>query len=112
MPRDINHSNKSKKIKRLSAVAIEDRLKDGELPAITAAGRGLVAEKILRLAYDNDIKVRKDSALADMLVEIDLESPIPTEAFMAVAEILSYVYRANGEANPFDAIPNDATNIE
>ena len=39
-----------------------------------------------------------------MLAKIELDSPIPSETFLAVAEILSYVYRANGEPNPFDAI--------
>jgi flagellar biosynthesis protein len=33
-----------------------------------------------------------------------LDSPIPSEAFLAVAEVLSYVYKANGEPNPFDAL--------
>ncbi|MCB1556419.1 MAG: hypothetical protein KDJ15_03805, partial [Alphaproteobacteria bacterium] len=53
-------------------------------------------------------KVREDSALAEMLATIELDSPIPSEAFMAVAEILSYVYRANGQPNPFDALVDDA----
>ena len=43
-----------------------------------------------------------------MLAAIELDSPIPAEAFMAVAEILSYVYRANGMPNPFDAVLQDA----
>jgi flagellar biosynthesis protein len=37
-----------------------------------------------------------------MLASIELDSPIPSEAFMAVAEVLSYVYRANGKPNPYD----------
>ena len=46
--------------------------------------------------------MREDSALAEMLAKVELDSPIPSEAFMAVAEILSYVYKANGKPNPFD----------
>lgn len=102
MPDDVSHSNKTKKPKRPTAVAIKERQSQAELPAITAAGRGKIAEAIVQLAFDNDIKVREDSALAEMLVEIDVDSPIPSEAFMAVAEILSYVYRADGKPNPFD----------
>lgn len=74
----------------------------GDAPVITAAGRGVLAEKILQLAYENGIKVREDSALAEMLAQIELDSPIPSEAFLAVAEILSYVYQANGKPNPFN----------
>lgn len=56
----------------------------------------------MQLAFENDIKVREDSALAEMLAKIELDSPIPSEAFMAVAEILAYVYQANGKPNPFN----------
>lgn len=88
---------------RKTAVAIDDGVRKGEIPRISAAGRGNIAEKILQLAFENDIKVREDSDLAEMLAKVELDSPIPSEAFMAVAEILSYVYRANGMPNPFDA---------
>ncbi len=87
---------------RKTAVALKDGTEDGEVPRITAAGRGKIAEKILQLAFENDIKVREDSDLVEMLSKIELDSPIPSEAFMAVAEILSYVYKANGQPNPFD----------
>jgi flagellar biosynthesis protein len=47
-----------------------------------------------------------------MLAGIKIDSPIPSEAFMAVAEILSYVYRANGQPNPFDSLHEDAKKQE
>lgn len=97
-------SNTSKKPKRLTAVALQESENLGDAPVITAAGRGKIAEKILQLAFENDIKVREDSALAEMLAKIELDSPIPSEAFMAVAEILAYVYQANGQPNPFDVL--------
>ena len=99
--------NKKKKSRKPVAVAIDDAKKKGDLPSISAAGRGKIAEQILQLAFENDIKVREDSALAEMLANIELDSPIPSEAFMAVAEIMSYVYKANGETNPFDAVLQD-----
>lgn len=107
MPKDLTPSNKTKKHKRQTAVSIKDGSDKGEIPVITASGRGIIAEQILQLAFENDIKVREDSALAEMLAEIDIDSPIPSEAFMAVAEILSYVYRANGQPNPFDFTDDD-----
>ncbi len=99
---DLTPSNTMKIPKRKTAIALQDRTADREVPRIKAAGRGKIAEKILQLAYENDIKVRKDSALAEMLAKIEIDSPIPSEAFMAVAEILSYIYQANGKPNPFD----------
>ena len=100
----VTPSNIKKKPKNATAVAITSGDKNDQAPRITAAGRGKIAEQILQLAFANGIKVREDSALAEMLAKIELESPIPSEAFLAVAEVLSYVYKANGEPNPFDAL--------
>ena len=97
-------SNIKKKPKNPTAVAITTGETAADAPRITAAGRGKIAEQILQLAFDNGIKVREDSALAEMLAKVELDSPIPSEAFLAVAEVLSYVYKANGEPNPFDAL--------
>jgi len=92
---------------RKTAVAVKDRSADRKVPQVVAAGRGNIAEKILQLAFENDIKVKEDAPLAEMLAAVELESPIPSEAFMAIAEILYYVYRANGEPNPFNAVLRD-----
>lgn len=102
--KSLSPSNIRKIPKRQTAVAITAGETGTELPRITAAGRGKLAEQILQLAFENGINVREDSALAEMLAGIELDSPVPSEAFFAVAEILSYVYRANGEPNPFDAV--------
>jgi flagellar biosynthesis protein len=96
-----------KEARKSVAVAIKDGSPDNPLPTITAAARGALAEKIAQIAFDNGIKVREDTDLANMLAEMELDSPIPTEALMAVAEILSYVYRANGETDPFNALLDD-----
>ena len=40
--------------------------------------------------------MREDADLAQLLATIDMEEEIPVEAFAAVAEILIYLYRANG----------------
>jgi flagellar biosynthesis protein len=104
--------NLKEKPDRQTAVALKDGSGEGEIPIITAAGRGKIAEQILRIAHEQGIKVRTDADLAEILAKIELESPIPSEAFMAVAEILSYVYRANGEPNPFDAVLKDAMEEE
>jgi flagellar biosynthesis protein len=93
---------KKKTKKRQTAIALQESDALGDAPIVTAAGRGVLAENILQMAFENGINVREDSALAEMLASIELDSPIPSEAFMAVAEVLSYVYRANGKPNPYD----------
>ena len=83
--------------KRPVAFAINDQKKSNLAPTILAKGHGKVAEKILRLAFDNDIKVRTDEDLAEILSVVEVDCEIPLEAFAAVAEILTYVYKANSE---------------
>ena len=100
--------NMKDKSLRQTAVAVKDRTKERKVPQVVAAGRGKIAEKIMQLAFENGIKVKEDGPLAEMLAAVELDSPIPSEAFMAIAEILYYVYRANGEPNPFDAVLRDA----
>ena len=77
------------------AVAIEYDRQSGDAPLVTASGKGAVAEQILRIAFDRGIKVREDAELVEILSLVDVDSPIPLEAFAAVAEILAYVYNAN-----------------
>jgi flagellar biosynthesis protein len=77
------------------AVAVEEQT-GAAAPRITASGRGYVAEQILHIAFANDVKVRSDADLAQILTAVDVDSDIPTEAFAAVAEVLRYVYQANG----------------
>ena len=83
---------------RAVAVAIQGESKDGvDSPAkIIASGRGKLAEQILALAFGKGVKVREDADLAELLAKLDLDTPIPTEAIVAVAEILAKVYEANG----------------
>ncbi len=77
------------------AVALRHDRKAGTLPRIVASGRGSVAEQILAIAQAEGIEVRQDADLAEVLGALEVGSDIPLEAFAAVAEILSYIYRAN-----------------
>ncbi len=56
-----------------------------------------MAERILALAFENGVKVREDADLAELLASVDVGCEIPTEALIAVAEIIAYLYRLNGQ---------------
>jgi len=87
---------------RPRAVAIADSSQGRTRPRIVASGEDCVAEQILQIAWANNIKVREDADLVEILAAIDIESEIPIEAVAAVAEILSYVYRANAGQIPLE----------
>ena len=89
-------NNKDKDIaKRQKAVALEQQRNRQDIPRITASGVGTNAEKILRLAFDNDVKVRKDEELVEILSQFDVDSLLPVDALSVVSEILSHVYQEN-----------------
>ena len=82
------------------AVALHQAKEADRAPKVVAAGRGTTAEQILEIAFAQGIKVREDADLAQLLSAVDEGSEIPLDAFAAVAEILVYLYRANGKAPP------------
>ena len=83
--------------RRATAVALKKYgIDESALPKVVAAGYGVWAEKIVELAFQNGVRVREDKDLAQLLAAIEIDSDIPTEALVAVAEILAYVYKANG----------------
>lgn len=92
--------------KRQKAVALKG---DGTLegaPRVTAVGFGKNAEQILDLAFANDVKVRQDADLAEILAAMEVESPVPLEALEAVSEILSYVYGLNSRMGTSESTPH------
>lgn len=91
--------------RRQVAVALKHDKDLPGLPRIVASGHGALAEKILSLAFETGVKVREDAELAEILAVLDVESEIPLEAISAVAEILAYVYRANGLWRPGEPWP-------
>jgi flagellar biosynthesis protein len=80
------------------AVALQHAPGSEAAPRVVASGRGFTAERILELAFAKGVKVREDADLAEMLTAVGIGEEIPFAAFSAVAEILSYLYRANQAA--------------
>src|SRR5512134_160305 len=94
------------------AVALRYSPESQNVPKVLAGGRGAVADQILNIAFAQGVRVREDADLAQLLAAVDIDSEIPVQAFAAVAEILVYVWRANGAATsatplgPDAALPN------
>ncbi len=79
------------------AVALKHEQGQEDVPRVVASGKGHIAEQIMQIAFDRGIKVREDAELVEILSLIDVDSPIPLEAFAAVAEILAHVYQVNAK---------------
>ncbi|MDL1968458.1 MAG: EscU/YscU/HrcU family type III secretion system export apparatus switch protein [Deltaproteobacteria bacterium] len=83
------------KKKNTIAAAIEYDNKRDAAPKVTAKGRGSIAEKIIKLAMEHNIPIRKDPALVQILSRLDIDEQIPPEIYKAIAEILAFVYSIN-----------------
>src|SRR3546814_1958150 len=83
--------NRTAERDRQVAIALSHDIGSDHAPTVVAKGYGEVAERILRLAFDNDVKVRADPDLAQILEVVEVDCEIPVQAFAAVAEILTYV---------------------
>lgn len=82
------------------AVALKyDRQKD-DAPKIAAKGQGKIAEKIIELAKKYDILIKDDPDLIEVLSSLDINQEIPSEIYVAVAELLAFVYAANKKRGP------------
>ena len=85
---------------RQIAVALQYEPERESAPRVVATGKGAVAEQILAIAFANGVKVREDADLAEILSVLEIDSVIPVEVLATVAEILAFVYRANGAEMP------------
>jgi flagellar biosynthesis protein len=77
---------------RRTAVAIA-YADDTRAPVVVAKGRGLVAEAIIRRAHESGLYVHESPELVSLLMQVDLDTQIPQELYVAVAELLAWVYR-------------------
>jgi flagellar biosynthesis protein len=78
---------------KLRAAALEYKRGQPNIPKLVAKGDGYVAEKILAVARENGVPIHQDPALVDVLSRLNLDDEIPGELFVAVAAVLSFVYR-------------------
>ena len=70
-----------------------DKEKDGA-PRVVAKGEGMIAEKIIEKAEQNDITVHEDPALAQILYQLELNQEVPSELYPVIAEVFALVYQA------------------
>ena len=95
-----NEQDRDQKFQRQTAVAIKATGPHDPAPRITAVGHGENAAQMLDIAFANNVKVRRDGDLAEVLGALELDSVVPLEALDAVGEILNYVYQANNSWSP------------
>lgn len=80
------------------AVALAYRQTDAA-PRVVARGKGLVAEEIIAKAREHGIYVHESPELVALLTQVDIDEHIPPQLYLAVAELLAWLYRLeNGDS--------------
>jgi flagellar biosynthesis protein len=84
-----NYSNFQKNQK---AVALGFDEKQDPAPKVLAQGRGKIAEKIVKIAKENNVPLHRDANLIEVLSVLEINEHIPLEVYSVVAEIFTYIY--------------------
>lgn len=69
-----------------------------DAPELVAAGQGLIAEEIVRIAKEHNVPLHEDAQLVEALSRLQLNESIPRELYAVVAEVLAYVFRVDAQA--------------
>jgi flagellar biosynthesis protein FlhB len=83
------------------AIAIHYDYDTMPAPVVVGKGAGVLAQRIRRLALENNIPIVERKELAQALYKhVEIGQQIPTENYAAVAEVLKYVYQLKGKTIP------------
>lgn len=85
---------KKKERKKAAALKYENGYR---APIVTAAGMGLIADKIIEKAAENEVPVVYNKELANLLTNVEVGESIPYELYDAVAEIIGYIMSVDSD---------------
>jgi flagellar biosynthesis protein len=69
-------------------------------PRVVAKGRGAIGRRIIETAAEHGVPMEHNPALAQALSTVELETEIPEELYLAVAQILGFLMRTGKVARP------------
>lgn len=80
--------------KRADHAAVALAYREGQAaPQVVAKGNGLIAEAIIARAREASVYVHESPELVNLLMRVDLDQHIPPQLYVAVAELLAWLYR-------------------
>lgn len=92
---------------RNAAVALAYAARDNA-PRVVAKGYGVSAEAIIARAREAGVYVHGSPALVNLLMQIDMDSQIPPQLYVAVAELLTWLHQVEAAPDspaPIPALP-------
>lgn len=80
---------------RKQAAALTYRNEGRTAPIVSAKGKGLVAENIIKEAERHQVPIMQDPSLVEILGELEINRTIPNELYQAVAEVFAFIYHVD-----------------
>lgn len=80
------------KNKILKAAALKYDQEKNQAPTLVAKGKGDIAKNIIKLAQENNIPIKKDADLVELLSKLEIDQEIPPDMYKAIAEIFAFIY--------------------
>lgn len=77
-------------------------------PRVVAKGRGLIAQEIIARAREAGVFVHESPELVGLLMQVDLDDRIPPQLYVAIAELLAWLYQVESRHLPGRAALNTA----
>lgn len=81
-------------------VAVSLQYSGDGAPKVTAKGSGGLAEQILQIAAENDVPIKEDHDLVELLAQVELDHEIPEILYEAVVQVLIFAYQLSGKEIP------------
>ena len=69
-------------------------------PRVVARGKGLIAGQIIAKAREHGVYVHESPELVALLTQVDIDEHIPPQLYLAVAELLAWLYRLEHGETP------------
>jgi flagellar biosynthesis protein len=73
-------------------------------PKVLASGKGEIAEEIIKIAEENQIPLYEDPILAELLGKLEIDTEVPPELYVLVAEVLAFVYKLDRMAGKREVV--------
>ncbi|HIP15241.1 MAG TPA: type III secretion system protein [Sulfurimonas autotrophica] len=79
------------------AIALQYNKEKNQAPVVSAKGEGKTAQKIIQIAKENGVPLKKDEDLVELLSKVELDKEVPPQMYKAIAEVFSFIYSITKE---------------
>lgn len=93
--------------KRKQAAALSYKKEQESAPIVSAKGKGVVADNIIKKAKENNVPIIEDASLVELLSEININETIPPTLYEVVAEVFAFIYQIDDKVKHKKTLNDD-----